>query len=310
MKFLKRMFSKTILLNICLWLCIATALSQTYTHVYYMNESFESVKKDNGVFVCKGYQTSEGFKLDCFTLTTDSLALSCYFTDFSLATLQGAYQQYHPGNILQSKGFYQNNQKHGVWEDWDQQGRKTDSVVYENGVRVGNSHYNYIKDKATEKAWIADYEMKDSLADTFDKYYFSDNGTLLSKVHFLGNNGVLENYLDGKTVIDTVFSREEKAPEFPGGTKGWTRFVQTALGSFNPADHGADNGKWQVIVKFTVDIDGSISDVKAETKFGHKMEETVIKFISQGPKWIPANRFGKLVKFYRRQPVTFIVSGL
>jgi protein TonB len=39
------------------------------------------------------------------------------------------------------------------------------------------------------------------------------------------------------------------------------------------------------------------------------MEEEVVRIIKKGPKWKPAVQNGKLVNAYRRQPVTFVVSG-
>lgn len=275
-----------------------------------MDQSFAGVSKSAAIFIGKGYRDTAGFKVDFFAITTNEMALSCYFADSSLAILQGEYQQYYAVNKLQSEGTYQNNQKQGVWQDWDMDGQKTDSDFYDNGLRMRYTHYRFFNDKKTGHTWLSEYEMKDTLTNTFDKYYFSDSGKLMGKVHFAGNNGIHEQYKEGKTNFDTVFSREEKEAMFPGGTKGWTKYVQKALGSFNPGEHGAGNGKWQVIVKFIVDTDGSISDVTAETNFGYKMEQTVVKMIAMGPKWVPANKFGKPVKAYRRQPVTFMVDGL
>jgi protein TonB len=37
------------------------------------------------------------------------------------------------------------------------------------------------------------------------------------------------------------------------------------------------------------------------------MEEEVMRVIKRGPKWIPASQNGRLVKAYRKQPVTFVV---
>jgi len=275
-----------------------------------MDQSFAGVSKPAAIFIGKGYRNTAGFKVDFFVITTNEMALSCYFTDSSLAILEGSYQQYYITDKLQSQGTYYNNQKQGVWQDWDLDGQKTDSAFYDNSVRMRYTHYRFFSDKKTGTNWLSSYEMKDTLTNTFDKYYFSDSGKLMDKAHFVGNIGIHEQYKEDKTIIDTVFSREEKEAEFKGGVKMWTQYVQKALGSFNPGEHGAGNGRWQVIVRFIVDTDGSISDVKAETNFGCKMEETVVKMIAQGPKWEPASRFGKLVKAYRRQPVTFMVDGL
>ncbi len=107
---------------------------------------------------------------------------------------------------------------------------------------------------------------------------------------------------------DYVFAKVENEAEFPGGNAAWTRYVQKSLEGFNPADEGAPPGKYQVIVRFIVSKDGSISDVQAESKYGYGMEDKAIKCIKSGPKWKPALQNGRNVNAYRRQPITFVVE--
>ncbi len=107
---------------------------------------------------------------------------------------------------------------------------------------------------------------------------------------------------------DKVFTKVENEAEFPGGNAAWTRYVQKSLDGFNPADEGAPPGKYQVIVRFIVSKDGSISDVQAESKYGYGMEDKAIKCIKGGPNWKPALQNGRNVNAYRRQPITFIVE--
>lgn len=107
---------------------------------------------------------------------------------------------------------------------------------------------------------------------------------------------------------DKVFTKVENEAEFPGGNAAWARYLQKSLDGFNPADNGAAPGKYQVIVRFIVSKDGSISDVTPETNFGYGMEEQAVKCIKKGPNWKPALQNGRNVNAYRRQPVTFIVE--
>lgn len=107
---------------------------------------------------------------------------------------------------------------------------------------------------------------------------------------------------------DKIFTKVENEAEFPGGNAAWARYLQKTLDGFNPADNGAPPGKYQVIVRFIVSKDGSISDVTPETSFGYGMEEQAVKSIKKGPNWKPALQNGRNVNAYRRQPVTFIVE--
>lgn len=105
-----------------------------------------------------------------------------------------------------------------------------------------------------------------------------------------------------------VFNKVEVEASFPGGEAAWRRYLQNNLDANTPIDNGAPEGTYQVIVRFIVSRDGSISDVVPETKFGHGMEAEAVKIIKKGPKWTPALQNGRNVNAYRRQPITFVVS--
>ena len=107
---------------------------------------------------------------------------------------------------------------------------------------------------------------------------------------------------------DKVFTKVENEAQFPGGTAAWARYLQKNLNANAPVDNGAPSGTYQVIVKFIVSKDGSISDVQAETKHGFGMEDEAVKIIKRGPKWTPALQNGRNVNAYRRQPITFVVE--
>jgi protein TonB len=107
---------------------------------------------------------------------------------------------------------------------------------------------------------------------------------------------------------DKIFTKVENEAQFPGGTAAWVRYLQKKLNANTPVDNGARSGTYQVIVKFIVSKDGSISDVQPETKHGYGMEEEAMKIIKRGPKWTPALQNGRNVNAYRRQPITFVVE--
>ena len=105
-----------------------------------------------------------------------------------------------------------------------------------------------------------------------------------------------------------VFNKVEIEAEFPGGTGAWTKYLKNNLDANTPVDNGASEGTYQVIVRFIVSKDGSISDVVAETKHGYGMEAEAMKIIKKGPRWTPAQQNGRMVNAYRRQPITFVVQ--
>ena len=62
------------------------------------------------------------------------------------------------------------------------------------------------------------------------------------------------------------------------------------------------------LVQFIINKEGAITDIKPLTKYGFGMEEEVIRILKKSPQWVPAIQFGRNVKAYRKQPVTFMVS--
>jgi protein TonB len=105
-----------------------------------------------------------------------------------------------------------------------------------------------------------------------------------------------------------IFNKVEVEAEFPGGSAAWTRYIRNNLNANAPVDNGAPPGTYQVIVRFIVSKDGTISDVTPETKYGYGMEDEAVKIIKKGPKWTPALQNGRNVNAYRRQPITFVVA--
>ncbi len=122
------------------------------------------------------------------------------------------------------------------------------------------------------------------------------------------NKVAAQNVPSVKDSSTLIFTKAEVEAEFPGGSREWTKFLQKNLIGSTPSDNKARKGKYTVIVKFIVDIDGSIYDVTAETHHGFGMENEVKRVIQIGPKWTPAIQNGRPVKAKKIQPVTFMVE--
>ena len=107
---------------------------------------------------------------------------------------------------------------------------------------------------------------------------------------------------------DKVFKLVEVEAAFPGGLSLWRDFLVKNLKSDVPVKNKAPMGAYTVIVQFIVSMDGTVSNIVAETKEGYGMEQEVIRIISKSGKWLPASQSGRNVNAYRRQPITFVVE--
>ena len=125
---------------------------------------------------------------------------------------------------------------------------------------------------------------------------------------------------DSKTFLDTipvnhhhddtaiVFTRAEKEPQFSDDAKAFYRFLVKNMKPEVPVNNGAPVGQYKVVIRFIVEMDGSVTDIKAQTKHGYGMEAECIRMIELSGKWIPAKQNGRIVRCYKEQPFVFVVS--
>ncbi len=102
------------------------------------------------------------------------------------------------------------------------------------------------------------------------------------------------------------FERVEIDAIFDGS---WEKFLLRNLNAQTPVDNNAPAGTYKVLVKFVVDVDGMVSDIKPLTNLGYGLEEEAIRVLKKAKKWIPAVQNGRHVKAYRIQAITFLVDS-
>lgn len=144
------------------------------------------------------------------------------------------------------------------------------------------------------------------------------------KIADVNQEGIKDNEIPTPAVIDEgkqiveekkdedenkIFDKVEIEASYPGGDAKWRQYLERTLNASTPVDNGAPEGNYTVQVQFVVDKEGNISDVRSLTNHGYGMEQEAVKVIQKGPKWIPAQQNGRQVKAYRKQPITFVVTG-
>jgi len=88
----------------------------------------------------------------------------------------------------------------------------------------------------------------------------------------------------------------------------WQKFLVRNLNPQTPIDNNAPAGNYTVIMQFVVDIDGTVSDIKALSNLGFGLEQEAIRVLKKATKWEPAIQNGRKVKAYRKQAITFQVT--
>lgn len=120
---------------------------------------------------------------------------------------------------------------------------------------------------------------------------------------------------------DNVFIIAEVMPRFPGCEEqnlkdyALTSCANEKMYAFI-AQHlvypqeAKDNGiQGQVVARFVIGKDGSISDIKIIRSIGHGTEEAVIKVLEAMPKWMPAYHNGQPVAIAFTMPFKFSIEN-
>lgn len=104
------------------------------------------------------------------------------------------------------------------------------------------------------------------------------------------------------------FQNVSNPPEFTGGYVAWQRYLGTNLNSNIAVNNKAPSGLYKVEFSFLIDKDGSITDIKILKDPGYKTADEVFRVIKNSPKWKPATKDGKPVKYHHNHSITFYVS--
>ena len=98
----------------------------------------------------------------------------------------------------------------------------------------------------------------------------------------------------------------EVYPEFVGGMKEWTKFIQRNLRYPQMAMDEGKQGK--VYISFVVEKDGSVTNVTVIRGIGYGCDEEALRVISKSPKWKPGKQNGQNVRVKYTMPLGFAIS--
>ncbi|TDK42633.1 energy transducer TonB [Algoriphagus formosus] len=111
--------------------------------------------------------------------------------------------------------------------------------------------------------------------------------------------------LFGQETVKDPLSIEEldKPPVPPGGIDGWNRFLMNNLKYPVAARNKRIEG--DVILKFIIEKDGSISNQEILNKVGGGCDMEALRVLSLSPKWTPGLKDGQPVRTIMHIPIRF-----
>ena len=198
----------------------------------------------------------------------------------------------------------------------------SDSIIYKSTpskVPKNNSPESMVIMNGTRISKL-DYSNKTILCDSFEYYDAGDKKAIelygpeaKAGVMIIHNGKITDTEFElkeaDKPEADKIFDKVEIEASFPGGSSAWRRYLERNLDASIPEKQKAPAGNYTVVIQFVVNLDGTVSDVRALTNHGYGMETEAIRAIKKGPKWLPAIQNGRQVKAYHKQPITYIVDN-
>jgi|GEM_PF-612600 len=116
---------------------------------------------------------------------------------------------------------------------------------------------------------------------------------------------VVKGYPQNK---EPIFERAEFSASIDPNE--WRQFLEKySRPIVEEAGKSAPSGKYTVLVKFVVEKDGLLSDIKITNDPGFGIGQKVAEMMKHAPKWKPAIQNEKVVRSYHTQPITFVINN-
>ena len=255
--------------------------------------------------------TMQGWYLDEKCTIADSLQIWYHdnkkvktIHEYKNGVLQGNTLEFHDNGMMEDSITYVNGYRKGVSLGWDKDGFVNDSTSFDG---KGNGTEVHFYSGGEGKVQHAGRWVQDTLKNGPWNYYHK-NGKIMAKEMY--KNGKRESCKCFTETEEPIADQlcEEKEASFKGGAEGWANFLRKNLDANVPVRKGAPVGYHRAMALFVVGADGTISDIKIIHDPGFGMGEEFIRILKKSPKWIPAQQFGRNLKAYRKQPLTFVVQ--
>ena len=102
---------------------------------------------------------------------------------------------------------------------------------------------------------------------------------------------------------DKVYEVCEQMPTFPGGDAALMKYLSENVKYPALAIKAQEQGR--VVVSFTVEKNGAISDVKVARSVTPSLDAEAVRVVKAMPKWTPGKQDGQLVRVRYNVPVSF-----
>lgn len=94
--------------------------------------------------------------------------------------------------------------------------------------------------------------------------------------------------------------------EYPGGDAGFGMFLSRTVRY--PANARESNAQGTVVLKFYVEKDGAVTNVKVVNSVEKSLDDEAARVVRSSKKWIPATKYGMPIRIYYTVPIGFALA--
>ena len=103
-----------------------------------------------------------------------------------------------------------------------------------------------------------------------------------------------------------IFTSVEQNPEFPGGDAAFGKYLGNKIRY--PAIAKENNVQGKVFLNFTVERDGSLTDIKVVRGIGSGCDDEAVRVLKSSPRWRPGIQNGRAVRVSYTIPISFTLT--
>ena len=273
--------------------------------VKYFDSTWESSSKENAVYYTHFLKEDTLYKCTSYYAKSNKLYGKSSYTNmlFSCGEARGAVLIYDENGGLQDSTFYDNSGQAISHYEFYKDGKIkfiNDSI---NGV--GRRYRYYYPNNNLEDSALVCNLIKRVYLYAYSEFGYCDS---IVKCNKDSSKLVLTCFNKDNKVVHTQYKIIQAPASFQGGSFAWGQYLDHHLNKNIPSNNGATKGVYIIVVDFSVEKDGSISEVVAENNLGFGTSEEAVRVISSSPKWVPALENCLPVKCKNKQQVTFVVN--
>lgn len=161
--------------------------------------------------------------------------------------------------------------------------------------------------------WFLQADIKDMKIDTqgnwTERKAFDEGGNLLfmekRKISYYGTPQT-DGADNAGAAYNNIHATAEQNPEYPGGAAAMMAFIASNLKY--PALCQENGIKGRVVLKFVVETDGSIGEIKTVSSPHYLLEKEAVRIVRKMPKWKPGRQSGRPVRVWYTVPVNFALD--